>query len=96
MKKSEMMNMLLEAHREIGELQERNAQAQMELQRMRLEFIDPRKFRKLLEEALDETENFVPMVKLIRAITGLGLLDSKHMAEQSRLGHLLRANKIGQ
>lgn len=96
MKKSEMMQMLLEAHRQIGELQERNAQAQAELQGMRLEFIDPRKFRKLLEEALDETENFVPMVKLIRAITGLGLLDSKQMAEQSRLGHLIRANKIGQ
>lgn len=92
MKKPEMMNMLLEAHQQIGELQERNAQAQAELQRMRLDFIDPRKFQKLLEGALDETKNLVPMIKLIRAITGLGLLDSKQMADQSPLGQLIRAN----
>lgn len=96
MKKPEIMQMLFETHQQIGQLQERNLQAQAELQRMRLEFIDPRKFQKLLEAALDETESFAPMVKLIRAVTGLGLLDSKQMAEQSRLGHLIRANKIGQ
>ena len=96
MKKSKMMSMLLEAHRQIGELEERNAQTQAELQRMRLESIDPRKFHKLLEEALDETKNFVPMVKLIRAVTGRGLGDSKQMAEESAIGLLIRANKINQ
>lgn len=92
MKKSEMMRMLFEAHRQIGELEERNAQAQMELQRMRLEFIDPTKFQTLFDNTLTCTDSIVPVIKLARAITGQGLLDSKTMIDESALGKLIHEN----
>lgn len=91
--KSEMMNMLLEAHQQIGELQERNAQAQAELQRMRLNFLDPVDFQRLVKQVLAEDKGFVPLVRLYRKVTGSCLVDSKKFVDQSPLGQLIRANK---
>lgn len=89
MKKEELLDKLLQAHREIGQLEAQNSETREELHRMRQESLNPREFRKLLEEALAETDSIVPMVKLIRAVTGLDLADSKTMFESTAVGHLL-------
>ena len=44
---------LLEAHREIGSLRAKVAEAQAEAQRARLESLDPARIRKLMRDAIE-------------------------------------------
>lgn len=89
----ELLERLLEAHREIGSLRAKVAEAQAEAQRARLESLDPVRIRKLMEGAINEDHWTIPLIKLYRAVTGMGLRDSKDTIDASPLGKLIRANR---
>lgn len=89
----ELLERLLEAHREIGSLRAKLAEAQAEAQRARLESLDPVRMRKLMEGAIAEDRWSIPIIKLYRAATGMGLKESKQAIEDSPLGRLIRSNR---
>lgn len=89
----ELLERLLEAHREIGSLRAKVAEAQAEAQRARLESLDPARIRKLMRDAIEEDRWSIPLVKLYRGITGAGLRESKEAIDSSPLGQLVRSNR---
>ena len=89
----ELLERLLEAHREIGSLRAKVAEAQAEAQRARLESLDPARIRGLMRGAIEEDRWVIPLVKLYRAVTGAGLKESKEAIDCSPLGQLLRSNR---
>lgn len=93
MNNEELLKMLLEAHREIGELQERNGTLMCQIQTMRTNRIDPADLQKMVRQMLDMESGILPYVKLWRKTTGYGLADSKKMVEDSAIGKFIRANR---
>jgi ribosomal protein L7/L12 len=88
----ELLERLLEAHRELGSLRAKLAEAQAEAQRARLESLDPARIRKLMEEVINEDHWSIPLIKLYRGVMGAGLRESKEAIDCSPLGRLIRSN----
>ena len=88
----ELLERLLEAHRELGTLRTKLEYAEAEAERARNESLDPIYIRKLMEGAINEDHWVIPLIKLYRAVTGMGLQDSKAAIDESPLGQLVRSN----
>ena len=95
----ELLERLLEAHRqigmlrsEIGSLRVKLADTQSEVERARNESLDPARIRKLMEEAIKQDQGIVSLIKLYRAVMSMGLQDSKAAIDKSPLGQLIRSN----
>ena len=88
----ELLERLLEAHRELGSLRVKLALAEAEAERARNESLDPARIRKLMKEAIEEDHWVIPLIKLYRAVTGMGLQESKAAIDDSPLGKLIRSN----
>jgi len=88
----ELLERLLEAHRELGTLRTKLEHAEAEAERVRNESLDPIYIRKLMEGAINEDHWVIPLIKLYRAVTGMGLQDSKAAIDESPLGQLIRRN----
>jgi hypothetical protein len=92
MDNEELLKMLLEAHRHIGELEERNASLMCQIQTMRMNRIDPVDLQSMMKHVLNGDKGIAPLVKLYRRVSGEGLADSKRFVDKSPLGQLIRAN----
>lgn len=88
----ELLERLLEAHRELGALRTKLEHVEAEAERARNESLDPIYIRKLMEGAINEDHWVVPLTKLYRAVMGVGLRDSKTAIDESPLGQLIRRN----
>ena len=88
----ELLERLLEAHRELGQLRVKLALTEAEAERARNESLDPTYIRKLMEEVINEDHWSIPLIKLYRAVTGAGLRESKEAIDCSPLGKLVRSN----
>jgi len=86
----ELLERLLEAHRELGTLRTKLEHAEAEAERARNESLDPARIRKLMEEAISEDHWATPLIKLYRGVTGAGLRESKEAIDCSPLGRLIR------
>lgn len=92
MQDTELLERLLEAHRELGVLRTKLEYAEAGAARARNESLDPIYIRKLMEEAINEDHWVISLVRLHRAITGMPLRDSKDAIDESPLGQLIRRN----
>ena len=88
----ELLERLLEAHRELGQLRVKLALTEADVERARNESLDPTYIRKLMEEVINEDHWSIPLIKLYRAVMSMGLQDSKAAIDKSPLGQLIRSN----
>lgn len=92
MQDAELLEHLLEAHRELGALRTKLEHAEAEAERARNESLDPIYIRNLMDGAINEDHWVGPLIRLYRAVTGSSLRDSKAAIDESPLGQLIRRN----